>query len=106
MRRDRCGQGELKSCAARGVVGSPQAAAMRLNDRPTDGQPHTGPVILGRKESLEDLFRLLRRQSHTGIADRDQQLAIAGLRLDGKLGTWAVPVRKYRKTEYMPFRSI
>jgi hypothetical protein len=28
---------------------------MRLDDRATDGQPHTGPVILGRKECPEDL---------------------------------------------------
>jgi hypothetical protein len=33
VRRDRGGsQGEVKSCTARGIVGSPQAAAMRLND--------------------------------------------------------------------------
>src|SRR6202041_2896850 len=41
----------------------------------------------GRKECAEDLFRLLRGQSHTGIADRDQQLSIAGFRLDGKLAS-------------------
>ena len=55
MRRDRYWQGELKSCAARRVAGDPQAAAVRLNDRPTDGQPHTSAVILGRKECSEDL---------------------------------------------------
>ena len=60
VRRDRGGQGELKSCTPRGVAGGPQAAAMRLNDRPTDGQPHTRPVLLGRKECPEDLVRLLR----------------------------------------------
>src|SRR6266849_6978701 len=75
----------MKTCAAGRVVGSPQAAAMRLNDRPTDGQPHTSPVILGGKECLEDLFRLLRGQSHTGVADGDQQLTtLAHLRLDRK----------------------
>src|SRR5260370_38805424 len=58
---------------------------MRLNDRPTDGQPHTSPVILGRKECPEDLVCLLRGQSHTRIADRDQQLTIADFRLDGEL---------------------
>src|ERR1700688_2250690 len=58
---------------------------MRLNDRPTDGQPHASPVILGREECPEDLLPLLRGQSHAGIADRDQQLSIAGFRLEGKL---------------------
>src|SRR5467141_4618706 len=85
LRRDRGRQGELKGCATGGVSVGPQAAAMRLNDRPTDGQPHTSPVILGRKECREDLVRLLRGQSHTGIADRDQQLTIADFRLDSKL---------------------
>src|SRR5258708_36837953 len=87
VRRDRGRQGELKSCAPPRGTGGPQAAAMRLDDRATDGQPHTSPVILGRKESPEDLVRLLRRQSRTGIADRDQQLTIAGFRLDGKLNS-------------------
>jgi len=81
----RGGQGEPKSCTPPGGAGGPQAAAMRLNDRPTDGQPHTSPVILGRKKCPEDLVGLLRRQSHTSIADRDQQLSISGFRLDGKL---------------------
>jgi hypothetical protein len=50
---------------------------MRLNDRPTDGQPHASPVILGRKECPENLVGQLRGQSDTRIADRDQQLTIA-----------------------------
>ena len=37
VRRDRDGQGELKSCAVPGGASDPQAAAMRLNDRATDG---------------------------------------------------------------------
>ena len=74
MRCDPGRQGELKSCTLPGGTGSPQAAAMRLDDRATDGQPHASPVIFGRKERPEDLVRLLRGQSHTGIADRDQQL--------------------------------
>ncbi|MEA2263445.1 MAG: hypothetical protein QOJ51_6270 [Acidobacteriaceae bacterium] len=37
VRRDRGGQGELKSCAPPGSTGSPQAAAVRFNDRPADG---------------------------------------------------------------------
>src|SRR5437763_1479872 len=85
VRRNCSRKCELKCCASAGVVGDPQAAAMRLNDRPTNGQPHTGPLILGCKECPEDLVRLLRGQSHSGIPDRDQQLTIAGFRLDGKL---------------------
>src|SRR5882724_7677431 len=85
MGHDRSGQGELKRCTAPGSAGGPQAAAMRLDDRTADGQPHTSPVIFGRKECIEDLFRLLRGKSHTGITDRDQQLSIAGFRTDGKL---------------------
>jgi hypothetical protein len=37
MGRDRGGQGQLKSCTSPGGAGGPQVAAMRLNDRPTDG---------------------------------------------------------------------
>src|SRR5712672_1272986 len=87
VRRDRGAQGELKSCTTPAVTGGPQSASMRLNDRSTDGQPHAGPVNLGGKECLEDLFRLLRGESHSGIADRDQQLTIADFRLDGKLAS-------------------
>jgi hypothetical protein len=32
VRRDRSGQGELKSCTLPGGTGGPQAAAMRLDD--------------------------------------------------------------------------
>src|ERR1700730_6832756 len=85
LRRDRGGQGELKGCGTSGGSVGPQEAAMRLNDRPTDGQPHANPLILGSKECPEDLVRLLRAQSRTGIADRDQQLTMVGFRLDGKL---------------------
>src|SRR3982074_974165 len=47
-------RGEVKSGPSAGGAGGPQAAAMRLNDGTTDGQPHTSPVILGRKECRED----------------------------------------------------
>ena len=67
--RDSYGQCELKRCATRGVGGGPQAAAMRLNDRSTDGQAHAGSIILGREECLEDLVCLLRRESTTGVTD-------------------------------------
>src|ERR1700720_2448714 len=85
VRRSRGGQGELKSCASPGGTGGPQVPAMRLNDRPTDRQGHTSPVILGSKECFENLVRLTWGQSHTGIVDRDQHLTVVGFRLDGKL---------------------
>ena len=84
MGRDRGGQGELKSCAARRIVGSPQAAPMRLNDGPADPQSHARAVSLGGKERIKDIIRLLRWQPHAGIADRDQHLTIlTALRHDG-----------------------
>src|SRR6202040_4318907 len=76
---------ETKGCAADGIAVSPQAASVRFNNRPTDGQSHPGPAILGGKECLEDLFGLLRGQSHTSIADRNQQVTVARFRLNGKL---------------------
>src|SRR5258707_9566818 len=77
MRRDCLGECEVKCYASAAVVSDPQTTAMRLNDRATDGQPHTSAVVFSRKECPEDLVRLLARQSHTRIADRDLQLAIA-----------------------------
>src|ERR1700736_5114581 len=74
VRPSRDGQGELKSCASPGGTGGPQVPAMRLNDRPTDRQGHTSPVILDSKECFENLVRLTWGQSHTGIVDRDQHL--------------------------------
>ena len=58
---------------------------MRLDDRPADGEPHADAVILRREERAEDLVRLLRRQSHAGVADRDQQVTVVGFRRDGEL---------------------
>ena len=68
-RRHRSGQSELKSCAAREVIGSPQATAMRLNDGLADAKPHAGAVRLGGKKRIEDLFRLLRGKPYAGIGD-------------------------------------
>ena len=77
------GQSKVKTCAARRVVGSPQAAAMRFNDGSADPKPHAGAVLFGRKEGLKDLIRLLRGQPRAGIADRHQDLPVFGsLRLD------------------------
>ena len=69
MRRDSYGQRELKRCAARRISGGPQAAAMRLYDRPAYGQAHAGSIILGREECLEDLVCLVRRESRAGVTD-------------------------------------
>src|ERR1700674_285654 len=75
----------MKTCAARRVVGSPQAATMRFNDRAADPKSHTGAVNLRGKECIKYLVRLLRRQSHAGIADRDHKLLVRGsLRRDGE----------------------
>src|SRR5438132_6556410 len=63
VRRDRSGQGELKSCTLPGGTGGPQAAAMRLDDRATDGQPLPGPVILGVKDGPKNLAAFSRGQS-------------------------------------------
>ncbi len=69
----------MKTCAARRVVGGPQAAVMRCNDGTADGQSQTGPVNLRGKKRIEDLVRLLRGQPYAGIADGDHKLLDAGL---------------------------
>src|SRR5882724_6956667 len=69
----------------RSVVRSPQATAMRFNDRAADRQSHAGPMKLGSKERIEDLIRLLRGQPHSDIANGDQQFTLLSLlRLDRK----------------------
>src|SRR6266404_1221415 len=84
-RRHRGRQGELKRCTPTWGTCGPQAAAMRLDDRAADGQSHTSPVMLSRKKSTEYLVCLLPWQSHSGIADGDQQLTVASFRVDDKL---------------------
>src|SRR5229473_4032096 len=76
-------ESEMKTCPARRVVGSPQAATMRFNDRAADPQPHTGALNLRSEECIKDLVCLLRRQSHAGIADRQHDLLVfRSLRFD------------------------
>src|SRR5258708_10265066 len=77
----RGGQGEPKSCTPPGGAGGPQTAPMRLNDRPTDGQPHTSPGILGRKKCPEDLCGLLRPESPTTLSEPDHPLRLLRFRL-------------------------
>src|SRR2546429_5025872 len=67
-------QGEVEACAARRVVGSPQAATMRFNDGAADPKSHAGPMRFRGKERIKDLVRLLRRQAYAGIADRHHEL--------------------------------
>src|ERR1700674_5673915 len=80
------GPGEPKPCAARGIVGSPQATPVRFNNGAADAKSHARAVSLGGKERIKDLVRLLRWKPHARIADRDQHVTIlAELRLDGEL---------------------
>ena len=84
MSRDRGGQGELKSCTARRIVGSPQSATVRFNNGAADPQAHARAVRLGAKERIKELVRMLPWEPHAGIADRDQHpTIISALRLDG-----------------------
>src|SRR5713101_9675981 len=59
---------------------------MRFNDRAADGQTHSGPLRLRRKERLEYLVRLLRGKPYAGIADGHLKLLVfRSLRPDGQL---------------------
>src|SRR5438552_15751172 len=79
-------QGEVEACAARRVVGSPQAATMRFNDGAADPKSHAGPMRFRGKERIKDLVRLLRRQAYAGIADPHHGLLTPrALRFDGQL---------------------
>ena len=59
----------MKAGAVRRVSGSPQAAAMRFNNRAADAEPHAGTVRLCSKKCIEDLFRLLWGEPYAGITD-------------------------------------
>jgi hypothetical protein len=77
------GQGELKSCALAIVSGGPQAATVRLDNRPAYGQAHARALRLGREEGVKDFVSPIGRQSYAGIAHRDQHVAVGILlRLD------------------------
>src|SRR5258708_30818196 len=80
------GQSKVKTCAARRVVGSPQAAAMRFNDGSADPKPHAGALLFGRKEGLKDLLPLLPGQPHARFADPDHKVPVfRSLPLHGQL---------------------
>src|ERR1700682_3300576 len=56
---------------------------MGFNDGTADGQSHAGPLNFRRKERIENLVRLLRRQSHAGIAHGyEDVLVFRSLRID------------------------
>src|SRR5580658_8836640 len=59
-RADFARQAELKRCTPSWVRSDPQAAPMRFDDGPADGQSHPGSLRLGGKECIEDLLRLSR----------------------------------------------
>ncbi len=66
--------------------GSPQAAAMRFNDRAADPKSHACAVSFGGKERIEDLVPVLRGKSHAGIAHGHKGLLVfSPLRLDDQL---------------------
>src|SRR5580692_7722998 len=56
------GQRKAKRGAFSWVGAGPQAAAMRLDDRPANGEPHAGALGLRGKECAEDLVQLFRRE--------------------------------------------
>jgi len=72
------GKREAKSGAASRVGCGPQAAAVGLDDRPADREPHARALSLGAEERVKDLVRLLRRNAHSCIRDRNQQLTTSG----------------------------
>jgi hypothetical protein len=55
------GKRELESCSASRVGTSPQAAAVRLNDRSTDRKSHTCAVGFRGEKCIKDLVGLVRR---------------------------------------------
>src|SRR5258706_4610645 len=63
-------QRETKTGPARRVAVSPQAPAVRFDDRSANREPHTGPLRFRRKKCFENLICLLRRQTHSCIPDR------------------------------------
>jgi hypothetical protein len=79
-------QCELNGCAFNGVGIGPQAAAMGLDNFPTDRQCHACALRFGGIERLENAIGLLRGDSDTRITHRNQQLTFRGfLRGDGQV---------------------
>src|ERR1700691_1859286 len=70
-------QREMKTRSARIVLRRPEPATVGLDNRAADPEPHTGAVLLGRKESVEYLARLVRGKSNSSVFDRYQKLLVA-----------------------------
>src|SRR5689334_24722575 len=65
-----CGrQSEVESRAPSGIGRGPQTATMRLNNGTADRQAHARALWFGRKERIENLARLLGRQTYAGVAN-------------------------------------
>src|ERR1700733_1118305 len=62
-------QSEIESGAWPRIRSEPQTAAMRFNDGTADRQAHAGTLLLGSEERVEDVLRLFRFYSLTGISD-------------------------------------
>jgi hypothetical protein len=56
------GQYQLKDRTPSGVAARPQAAAMRLDDPPTDRQSHAGALRFGGEECVENALGLIDRK--------------------------------------------
>lgn len=67
---------EVKACAARRIVGGPQAPAMFFNYGAADREAYADRITLRGKERFEDLVHLQRRQSRPGIAHRHLDVVI------------------------------
>jgi hypothetical protein len=76
MSLDFGGQADVKACATRRVVTSPQTATVRFNDGAANAKSHASALGLRGKERIEDLVRLLRGLSYAGIADRHQNMPV------------------------------
>src|SRR5918992_6334542 len=64
----------------------PDAAAMALDDRATDGQPDTHPAFLGRVKGIEQLVDPLTVDAHAGIANgQAHMIAVLSLGSDYQL---------------------
>ena len=67
-------QCELKRAAGTEIASGPYAAAMLLDDRPADRQPHAHAIGLRRKEGVEQPADMFRRDSGAGILHRNEYL--------------------------------
>src|SRR5215213_628657 len=69
-----CGQGDANRSARAGSTTERNSAAVLLDDFFSVGHTQAEPLILGRKERLEDLFHVLITDPSTGIGDFELKL--------------------------------